>query len=292
MISGYPIYDICTLSENRENDMLVDRFAAYLQSHTNLRFPHKHSFYHLVFFTEASGTHSIDFRTYDARAGQIYFMAPGQVHSWFFGEQIDGYIVNFSPAYFNNFLLRADYPESLPFFSGNIDDCVFDLDEESAAEIARLFEQLITETHTPADRYTHDMVCVLLMRVFTMVARKFGGRQQAAASGYNQTLLSNFRKLIEQNYAALKLPKEYAALLYITPNHLNAICTDILGISAGEVIRSRVMLEAKRMLVNPKLTVADIAGRLGFADNSYFTRFFKKQAGLTPEEFRKTVNSK
>jgi AraC family transcriptional regulator, transcriptional activator of pobA len=262
MISGYPIYDICTLSENRENDMLVDRFAAYLQSHTNLRFPHKHSFYHLVFFTEASGTHSIDFRTYDARAGQIYFMAPGQVHSWFFGEQIDGYIVNFSPAYFNNFLLRADYPESLPFFSGNIDDCVFDLDEESAAEIARLFEQLITET------------------------------QQAAASGYNQTLLSNFRKLIEQNYAALKLPKEYAALLYITPNHLNAICTDILGISAGEVIRSRVMLEAKRMLVNPKLTVADIAGRLGFADNSYFTRFFKKQAGLPPEEFRKTVNSK
>jgi len=86
------------------------------------------------------------------------------------------------------------------------------------------------------------------------------------------------------------LPKDYAALLYITPNHLDALCNDILGIPAGEVIRNRVILEAKRMLINPKLSVADIGGRLGFADNSYFTRFFKKQAGTTPDEFRKNFN--
>jgi AraC-like DNA-binding protein len=100
-------------------------------------------------------------------------------------------------------------------------------------------------------------------------------------------LLQSFRKLIDQNFNTLRLPKDYAALLYITPNHLNALCNDMLGIPAGEVIRNRVILEAKRLLVNLDLTVTAIADKLNFADNSYFTRFFKKYTGQTPEEFRK-----
>jgi AraC-like DNA-binding protein len=97
--------------------------------------------------------------------------------------------------------------------------------------------------------------------------------------------------LIEKNYTRIKLPKEYAELLYITPNHLNALCNDVLGIPAGEVIRNRVILEAKRMLVNRDMTVQEIADHLNFADNSYFTKFFKKQVSMTPEEFRKKSNS-
>lgn len=288
MKSGFPIYDICTLSEYQQHDILIDRFGAYMQKHNNLHFPHKHTFYHLVFFTKGSGTHAIDFKTFDVQAGQIYFMIPGQVHSWFFEGDVDGYIINFSQAFFNSFLLRPDYPDTLPFFSGNLDDMVINLNKKLKSTIAALFEDIILET-TGHDRFSFDMIRILMMRIFTLIAREHSKVTETAALTFNQTLLNNFRKLIEQNYNTLKLPKDYAALLYITPNHLNALCNDILGLSAGEVIRERVALEAKRMLVNPKLTVADIAGRLGFSDNSYFTRFFKKQAGTTPEEFRRTL---
>lgn len=85
------------------------------------------------------------------------------------------------------------------------------------------------------------------------------------------------------------MPKEYAALLYITPNHLNALCKDVLGLSAGEIIRNRVVLEAKRLLVNPGFSVGDVARELHFADVSYFVKFFKKYTDATPEVFRKTV---
>ncbi|RYY37105.1 MAG: helix-turn-helix domain-containing protein [Sphingobacteriaceae bacterium] len=288
MKSGFPIYDICTLSEYQQHDILIDRFGAYMQKHNNLHFPHKHTFYHLVFFTKGSGTHAIDFKIFNVQAGQIYFMIPGQVHSWFFEGDVDGYIINFSQAFFNSFLLRPDYPDTLPFFSGNLDDMVINLNKKLKNTIAALFEDIILET-TGHDRFSFDMIRILMMRIFTLIAREHSKVTETAALTFNQTLLNNFRKLIEQNYNTLKLPKDYAALLYITPNHLNALCNDILGISAGEVIRERVALEAKRMLVNPKLTVADIAGRLGFSDNSYFTRFFKKQAGTTPEEFRRTL---
>jgi AraC family transcriptional regulator, transcriptional activator of pobA len=108
-------------------------------------------------------------------------------------------------------------------------------------------------------------------------------------TSYNQTLLKNFKKLIDANFTRLKLPKDYADLLYITPNHLNAICKDLLGMQAGEVIRNRTLLEAKRLLTNPQLNIAGIAFELNFSDNSYFTKFFKKTEGITPEEFRKKI---
>jgi AraC family transcriptional activator of pobA len=75
--------------------------------------------------------------------------------------------------------------------------------------------------------------------------------------------------------------------LYITPNHLNALCKEYLGMQAGEVIRNRILLEAKRLLVSQDITISEISDELSFNDNSYFTKFFKKLVGMTPEEFRK-----
>lgn len=288
MKNSIPVYDICSLSEYQQHDILVDRFAAYLQKHHDLHFPHKHNFYHLVFFTKGGGMHHIDFKNFAVKAGQIYFMVPGQVHSWFFEGETDGFIINFSQAFFNGFLLKHDYLDTLPFFSEDIDDAVINLTGKVKSTIAGLFEDIVQETYSH-DRFSFDMIRTLMMRVFTLVARVHSNTNEAVAPSYNRTLLSNFRRLIEQNYTSLKLPKDYAALLYITPNHLNALCNDILGISAGELIRQRITLEAKRLLVNHKLAIADIAGQLGFADNSYFTRFFKKQTGATPEEFRRTL---
>ena len=75
-------------------------------------------------------------------------------------------------------------------------------------------------------------------------------------------------------------------MLFMTPNHLNALSNAVLGKPAGELIRDRVMLEAKRLLVNSDYTITQIADLLHFEDNAYFTRFFKKYTGLSPENFR------
>jgi len=72
----------------------------------------------------------------------------------------------------------------------------------------------------------------------------------------------------------------------MTPNHLNALTNNVLGKSAGDLIRERVLLEAKRLLANSDLLISQIAESLQFEDNAYFTRFFKKYLGTTPEGFR------
>ena len=60
-----------------------------------------------------------------------------------------------------------------------------------------------------------------------------------------------------------------------------------MGVSAGTLIRERVILEAKRLLINLDLMVSEIADKLNFDDQSYFIKFFKKYEGITPEKFRK-----
>ncbi len=289
MKTGIPIYDICSLTQ-QQDDVLISRFAPYLKSHRNLHVAHKHSFYHLVFFTKGGGSQTIDFQRVPVKPFQIYFMIPGQVHNWAFESDVDGYIINFSVPFFQSFLLKANYLEDFPFFTGVIADSVIDIPTDVQDGIISLFEQLMGETEETKP-LEMDMIRAIMLQLFISIARLGFNTVNKTIPSYNYTLLRSFQKLIEKNYTAIKLPKQYAELLYITPNHLNALCNDVLGIPAGEVIRNRIALEAKRLLINNDLTIFEIANQLNFADNSYFSRFFKKQTGLTPEEFRKITIS-
>ena len=288
MANEIPVYDISSVSEFRQDNILVSRFAPYYESHENLKQAHRHSFYHVLLFTQGRGTHSIDFETFTIQPFQIYFMVPGQVHSWNFDGFVDGYIINFPTDVFQSFLLDPDFIESFSFFKGNVSDSVINIPQGSQQKIQSLFEDILKES-LENKSFELTMVKTLMINIFVLVSRFVPSRDGGDTSSYNYTLLKNFQKLISDNYKTLRLPKEYAELLYITPNHLNALCNDLLGISAGEVIRNRVFLEAKRLLINPDLSVSEIADKLNFTDNSYFTKAFRKHVTLTPEEFRKSI---
>ncbi|HEY9196044.1 MAG TPA: helix-turn-helix transcriptional regulator [Mucilaginibacter sp.] len=288
MIQNIPVYDICSLSEVRQDDLLVSRLAPYLDSHKNLFASHGHSFYHLVLFTQGSGTHTIDFKTFEVKPGQIYFMIPGQVHSWGFDGFTDGYIINFSESFIQSFILQPGYVDSFSFFKGDLENSVINLPDDGFTLAKNLLEQIVTETTKPA-AWGGDMVRLLMLQLFIHVNRLNNRLQPEGKLSYNQILLKNYLNLIEQHYADIKLPKDYAELLYITPNHLNAVCKDLLNQSAGELIRNRTLLEGKRLLINAGLSISEISLKLNFSDNSYFTKFFKKATGLTPEEFRRQI---
>jgi AraC family transcriptional activator of pobA len=286
MKSIIPIYDIENFKAYKNDGILVSRFGHYAQQHQHLHSAHRHTFYHLVFFTAGSGTQQIDFKQFPVKPGLIYFMIPGQVHSWDFKTSPDGYILNFSSDYLSSFLLNSAYLDKFSFFSGEPTEQVIQLSEVVQAKATSIFEDMLKEGKNEVP-LQDDLVKILVIKLFIEIARAQVPTIQLTGNAYNHTLLKSFQKLIATNYAQLRLPKQYAALLYITPNHLNALCNDFLGVSAGRLIRDRVILEAKRLLINLELRIAEIADQLSFADQSYFIKFFKKYEGITPEKFRK-----
>lgn len=276
-----PVLEQCSVSHSHNREIMIEGLDTYLSRNENLVFPHRHNFYHIVLFTAGGGYHTIDFERFDIEPWQIYFMSPGQIHTWEFEGDMEGYVINFNKDLFKNTLIRSDYLSILPFFSGLVGDSVFVIEEGDRGLVLEVLKRLHANSHNIG------FVTASLYYLFHIFHHQQAPTNSLESTAYNHTLLRNFLNLVELNYKSLRLPKEYAALLYITPNHLNALCKELLGQSAGELIRNRVVLEAKRLLVIKDYSVAEIAYELNFNDNSYFTKFFKKAVGVTPEEFRK-----
>lgn len=284
----FPTYDICNLNtEKNSNDLFsIDRFRGYVDSNPHLQEVHSHNYYHLVYFTEGSGEHLIDFEKFDAKSGTMYFMKPGQVHQWYFKEKYDGFVVNFFDNFFDWIGINSSILQKFRFLQSIlVEDHVVEISEDLQVKVANYFEEMIKENFQN-NQFSNLKIGFHLMNLFIDVERSLE-IMKINTNDYQSVLLQNFQTLIEQNFKTKKLPKEYAELLYITPNHLNALCKDVLGNSAGELIRSRVVLEAKRLLVNKEISVTEIAYLLNFQDASYFVKFFKKYTSFTPEQFRK-----
>jgi len=291
MANAIQVFDICSIERNTPHkDLLLESFGSYLQKHySDLHKPHRHSFYHFVLFTKGKGWHTIDFQKFTLRPGQMYFMIPGQVHSWHFEKGVDGFIVHFNEALFSSFLQNGQYIDRFSFFSGDATTGVRQLTPSLLQKVVHLFEELLKECdHVTGLRI--DMTRLRLLELFILIEQLSPIKQAIGQPPQKMMVLRNFQKLIDQHFRTLKLPKEYAGLLYITANHLNALCQDMVGKTAGEMIRDRVLLEAKRLLTNANLSVIEIAYDLNFQDNSYFTRFFRKHVGVTPEAFRNSFD--
>jgi AraC family transcriptional activator of pobA len=290
MLKKIPVYDICSIDEQTvHRDLLIDRFGTYLSKHyQDLHRPHRHTFYHFVLFTKGKGSHTIDFAKFRVEPFQMYFMIPGQVHSWHFESPVDGYIVHFNESLFSSFLQNSHFLERFIFFQGNAADCICKIPMGGQDAIIDIFEIMLREITLK----NIDMVRIKLLELFLVIEKLCDRKPHKQVPRQKQTLLRNFQSLIDKHFRTIRLPKEYAELLYVTPNHLNALCRDLLGKTAGDMIRERVVLEAKRLLTNADMSVAQIAYELNFQDNSYFVRFFKKEVGTTPDDFRKQFDSK
>ena len=94
------------------------------------------------------------------------------------------------------------------------------------------------------------------------------------------------RKLVEENFRKERQLDFYAEKLAMTPDRLNDHVKRATGVTAGHLIRQRVLTEAKRQLVFTTQPIHEIAYDLAFSDPSHFARFFRKQTGTTPQEFR------
>ncbi|WEK38248.1 MAG: helix-turn-helix transcriptional regulator [Candidatus Pseudobacter hemicellulosilyticus] len=286
-----PVYDISKLSPSAgpQGEFLIERLAGYLERHyEHLHFPHRHTYYQLVLFTRGNGHHTIDFSNFDVSPFQLYCMIPGQVHSWHFSDDTDGFIINFSDTFFRSLLLNPHYLERFPFFSGVAEDGICQVPPALYEELVDLLGKMMQLACSKRDS-DEDLLRLLLLQFFIRVKQSCTNVAVVGRSlpAQKTLLLRNFRRLIDAHFRTTRLPKEYADLLYVTPNHLNALCHDLLNKTAGELIRDRVLLEAKRLLTNAKMSVTEIAYELNFQDNSYFNRFFKKYTGSTPDDFRK-----
>lgn len=96
-----------------------------------------------------------------------------------------------------------------------------------------------------------------------------------------------FWNILEENSKTERTVQFYADALYVTTGHLSKTLKQVTGKTASQLIYDAVIMEARLLLNNPQLSVAQIAEELNFSDQSFFGKYFKKHIGLSPSEYRK-----
>jgi AraC-like DNA-binding protein len=260
-------------------------FAPVQNLMATLPYPHRHDFFHIVWIERGTGSHIIDSVRYDVRPGAIFFMSPGQVHDFNLSADTEGYTINFSAEFFALQLQDKNVLSQIPVFDH--DQRIQALYTEGADRdnIRRTLEAIRSEYENEAFR-AQDMIRCFLFVLLVKASRL--AVPVAAADAVHRSLLlyRRFLALLEEHFATVQEPAEYARMLRTNERTLNEAARRGGGATTAQMIRERVILEAKRLLAHSGAQVAQVGAQLGFEDPAYFSRCFKKHTGRTPLEFR------
>ena len=278
-----PIYSInkFELSTN-EGDFYTNFLSKHVKNHHFTNYPHKHDFFLVILFTQGKGKHEVDFETFQIEKGVLFVLKPGQMHYWELSDDVDGYIFFHSKEFFDKGFISLSIKD-FHFYNSFQGTPYFQLTEKQLNKVNFVMNELVTE-YGNNDFYKWQKIHALILLVYIEISRE----KHTLGNSKNQTYLTKHRQfedLIEENFRSDKFVKDYAFKLNITEKHLNRVAKSCVGKTSTQLISERTILEAKRMLIYSKLNVTQIGEQLGYFDNSYFVRFFKKNVGITPFAF-------
>lgn len=251
--------------------------------------PHVHDgLLQLLFVTAGGGQTFIDEHRWAIEPPCLVVVPAGSVHGFHFLPSVDGVVVTAAQRPLET-AAAAVAPELLVHVRT---PAVTPVDPHSHAGVALmpLFDALARESQTPASGQLAAGMS-LLTALFVQVARlrELMRIDRGDPRSRKAIQLRRFRALVDGGFRR-RLPVEhYAQELGMTAGHLGRLCREILGVAPNDVINARVLREAQRELVYSSLSIKQIAATLGFADEAYFGRFFRKQTGLRPTEFREAA---
>lgn len=246
-------------------------------------FPHRHTFHEIVHVTGGTGRHVVDLNRFALRPPNLCFIAPGQVHHWENVTGLEGRVILFT----DDFLL--DHPADRHALRGLGRRSWLELPGEAADRTARLVADLDDEYRAGADGF--QSVLRALLHVLVVRSARLPTPHAAPAtpapSSRPGSVAARFVALLGTPEGALRSVRACAQHLGVSVSYLSEAVKTSTGSPPGELIRQTRVHEAKRLLLRTELSVRQIAVRVGFGDPAYFCRFFRRETGASPGDFRR-----
>lgn len=248
--------------------------------------PHALGFFDITLVTHGTGSIYMDTARHAVRPGTVVFTTPGQVREWSM-TQFDGWCLFFEESFTKEFLNDDAFLDRLPYFHIDPARATLALGAATARRIRTRLHAMQRElAHHRADSI--DLLRAQLHEILLLFAREYATVHGVPSQRTTHPVVSRFLDLIDRDVTRRSRIADYARKLAVTPGHLSVLCTQYLGRRAKRVLDDTVLARAQRMLLYTDDTTGRIAASLGFADPSYFSRFFRRETGLTPTEFRQT----
>lgn len=251
---------------------------------------HSLTYYDITYISEGSGFFSVDDREYQVREGDLIFTRPGEIRKWDVRHIMNGYALIFEEEFLLSFFNDPEFIRRLSYFRVDRNCALLRLNEAGSLRILKLIKDIQHEILFYQTKDKH-ILRALLYEALVILNREYNSSAEPAGivSKKVNPHITKFISLINDEFKHSHSIQYYADKLCITPNYLNELIKQSVGIHAKLMIQNKVLLEAKKMLTYTDIPVGRIAEELGFDNSSYFIRLFRKQTGMTPLVYRRQI---
>lgn len=251
---------------------------------------HIHHYHEIIYIKNGSGQMMIDDVDCELQDHTLYCIWQGQVHKWKESEsEREGLGIMFK----NDFLPSIDANTLMVFNSALFNRLqkinTFHLKGDEIKYFDSLFNHINSEYHLPTPTFGQKQTLqYLMMTLLVKLTRKAMemDSDKESKTGTDLEIFQSFLLLVEHHYQSNPSLDFYAKQLGCSPRKLNEIVKKRSGQTIKQLVLKRTLTEAKRLIAYTNTSIKEIAYRLGFNNQAYFCSFFKKQQGMSPQEYR------
>ncbi len=281
-----PVYSIEPDEATGNKNFKVYNYEGDFPNRSELLVPHRKNHYLLVFIRRAGSRQWVDMEPYILKDNTVYFTTPAQV---IVKEEIKQ-LWSTGIAFTSEFLSLQENTSlnKLPLIQNLHSGFELLLTKADAAFVEDMLATIKIEYGHPGE-WQQRMLAACLTVLLTYLSRIYTEQYKDAGTSTDTIQLTAFKSKINECFRELHQVSDYAARLHISAKHLSEVVKAQSGKPAIKHIHERLVMEARRLLFHTDHSLKEIAFDLGFADASYFNRFFKRETGVTPSGYRDSV---
>ena len=250
----------------------------------------KYNYFSVVLIVEGEGTLIADISEYTFTKNNLLCFSLYQPFKIRCDGRLKGMMINFHPEFFCLHKHRNEVSCNGVLFNNIYESPVLDLTGEEAQSLLTVMSGLKTEIQRPGASQPEMLISYLKILLINATRIKVERRNSTELNlNEEPEILNNLRDAVEENFTSLHSAGDYAKLLNISTAALNRLSKTHFNKTLSDLITDRIIVEAKRQLYLTSKAVKLIAYELGFNDEFYFSRFFKKNVAISPQYFRDTV---
>ena len=162
-------------------------------------------------------------------------------------------------------------------------------EEEEITKYMSLLDSAVEVEENPFKLYEQKLLLLALTyRICSMYNRKLVNDGEEAGGRKNEVFI-RLIQLIEKYYMQERGVEFYADKLCLSPKYLSALSKSICGYTVQELVFKAIIRKCISLLKNTQKNIQEISNEFGFPNASYFGTFFKKQMGMSPQQYRKSL---
>jgi AraC-like DNA-binding protein len=260
----------------------------------NLDFINAGSFQHYikVMFIPAGYSLTVDFNIYHTASPALFFVNTNQYLDIQTANNEDAFLIHYNRDFYCIQIHDEEVACDGLLFNNVFEIPKVDLLEEELMAVSQLFVNINDELIFQ-DLSSEEMIRTYLKQIIIRATRQWKKQnlknQHPNLITAEQDFFRNFSRLVDIHYKQKHSVADYADLLNLAPKTISNKFHKLNLENPNEMIKNRIILEAKRLMLYSDLSIKEIAYELGYEDPAYFNRIFAQKSGKTPSVFRKEI---